>query len=65
MPELLLEQLKPGGRMILPYGSPYGFQYLVLITKDDEGNLSKRSVMPVRFVPMTGEVTKPEKKSEK
>lgn len=65
VPPPLLEQLKPGGRMILPYGSPHGFQYLVLITKDDKGNLHKKNVMPVRFVPMTGEVTKPEKKSEK
>jgi len=65
VPPPLLEQLKPGGRMILPYGSPHGLQYLVLITKDNKGNLHKRNVMPVRFVPMTGEVTKPEKKSEK
>ncbi len=65
VPPPLLEQLKPGGRMILPYGSPYGLQYLVLITKDDKGNLAKKNVMPVRFVPMTGEVTKPEEKSEK
>ena len=65
IPEPLLEQLKPDGRMILPYGSPRGFQYLVLITKDDKGNLHKRNVMPVTFVPMTGEVMKPEKKSEK
>jgi len=64
IPEPLLEQLKPGGRMILPYGSPRGFQYLVLITKDDKGNLRKRNVMPVTFVPMTGEVMKPEKKDE-
>ncbi len=65
IPEPLLEQLKPGGRMILPYGSPRGFQYLVVITKDKKGNISKKNVMPVRFVPMTGEVMKPEKKSEK
>jgi len=65
IPPPLLAQLKPGGRMILPTGSAYGFQYLVLITKDDKGNLSRRRVMPVRFVPMTGEVTKPEKKAEK
>ncbi|MHC4457971.1 MAG: protein-L-isoaspartate(D-aspartate) O-methyltransferase [Planctomycetota bacterium] len=64
IPEPLLEQLKPGGRMILPYGSPRGFQYLVLITKDDKGNISRKNVMPVRFVPMTGEVMKPEKKDE-
>jgi protein-L-isoaspartate(D-aspartate) O-methyltransferase len=61
IPEPLIEQLKPGGRMILPYGSPRGFQYLVLLTKDKDGNIRKRNVMPVRFVPMTGEVQKPEK----
>ncbi|MHC4560002.1 MAG: protein-L-isoaspartate(D-aspartate) O-methyltransferase [Planctomycetota bacterium] len=60
VPEPLIEQLKSGGRMILPYGSPRGFQYLVLITKDKDGKLLKRNVMPVRFVPMTGEVQKPE-----
>jgi protein-L-isoaspartate(D-aspartate) O-methyltransferase len=65
VPEPLLEQLKPGGRMILPYGRPWDFQYLVLITKDQKGNISTKNVMPVRFVPMTGEVQKPEKESEK
>ena len=65
IPEPLLEQLKPGGRMILPYGKPWGFQYLVVITKDKKGKISKKNVMPVRFVPMTGEVQKTEKKSEK
>jgi protein-L-isoaspartate O-methyltransferase len=47
--------------MILPYETSTGFQYLVLITKDEKGSISKRNVMPVMFVPMTGEVTKPEK----
>ena len=61
IPDPLIEQLKIGGRMILPYGSPYGFQYLVLITKDKEGQLHSKKVMPVRFVPMTGEVQKPKK----
>ena len=65
IPEPLLEQLKPGGRMIIPTVSTYGFQYLVLVTKDKYGKIRKSKVMPVRFVPMTGEVTKPEKKSEK
>ncbi|MBN2317220.1 MAG: protein-L-isoaspartate(D-aspartate) O-methyltransferase [Sedimentisphaerales bacterium] len=58
IPEPLIEQLKLGGRMILPYGSPYGFQHLVVITKDKEGKLQRKNVMPVRFVPMTGEVQK-------
>jgi len=61
IPDPLIEQLKIGGRMILPYGSPYGFQYLVVITKGKDGKLQSKNVMPVRFVPMTGEVQKPEK----
>ena len=58
IPKPLLEQLKLGGRMIIPTGSPYGFQYLELVTKDKEGKIRKSRVMPVRFVPMTGEVQK-------
>lgn len=65
IPEKLIEQLKAGGRMILPVGSPQGFQYLILITKDENRNLQQRNVLPVRFVPMTGEVMKPQKESEK
>ena len=65
VPEALIEQLKPGGRMILPVEGRFGFQYLVLITKDEKGNLHSSNVMPVRFVPMTGEVQKPVKKSDK
>jgi protein-L-isoaspartate(D-aspartate) O-methyltransferase len=58
IPEPLLEQLKPGGRMIIPTGSAWGFQYLELVTKDAKGKIHKSKVMPVRFVPMTGEVQK-------
>jgi protein-L-isoaspartate(D-aspartate) O-methyltransferase len=65
IPESLIEQLKPGGRMILPYGKPWGFQYLVVLTKDKDGKIRKENVMPVRFVPMTGEVMKPEEEEEK
>lgn len=60
IPEPLIEQLKPGGRMILPFGSPRGSQYLVLVTKDKKGNISRKKIMPVQFVPMTGEVQKSE-----
>ncbi len=64
IPEPLIEQLKPGGRMILPYETSSGFQYLVLITKDEKGELHKKNVMPVRFVPMTGEVQKKQKQKK-
>jgi protein-L-isoaspartate(D-aspartate) O-methyltransferase len=62
IPPPLLEQLKPHGRMILPCEDADGLQYLVLITKDQSGRLSQERVLPVRFVPMTGQVQKPQTK---
>tara|TARA_B100000674_G_C37834378_1_gene912130 strand:+ start:352 stop:1119 length:768 start_codon:yes stop_codon:yes gene_type:complete len=53
VPEPLLEQLKAGGRMIMPLGNNY--QELILIEKKQHGTSSRR-LIPVRFVPMTGEV---------
>jgi len=53
IPNPLVEQLAPGGRMILPLGGHY--QELVLIQRSLEGQLSHRELIPVRFVPMTGE----------
>ena len=64
IPPALVEQLKPGGRMIIPEGSPRGFQHLVLITKDQRGEIQRDEVMPVRFVPMTGRVMQPEDEAE-
>ena len=52
VPLLLLEQLKVGGRMILPLELDSGEQYLVLITKSLEGKVTKRKLIPVRFVPL-------------
>jgi protein-L-isoaspartate(D-aspartate) O-methyltransferase len=54
IPPPLIEQLKKGGRMILPVEDKYGLQRLVLLTKDEEGQLHQKDVLPVRFVPMTG-----------
>jgi len=56
IPKPLLEQLKPDGRMILPCEDADGGQYLVLITTNGRGELSQRQILPVRFVPMTGQV---------
>ncbi len=55
IPPPLLEQLKPGGRMIIPVGSPFFVQRLMLVEKDTDGDISSRSVMSVRFVPFTRE----------
>jgi protein-L-isoaspartate(D-aspartate) O-methyltransferase len=54
-PPPLLAQLKPGGRMILPLESRFGRQDLVLIEKDAAGRVARREVLPVMFVPLTGE----------
>ena len=54
IPQPLIDQLARGGRMVLPLGDEN--QELVLIRRDQEGRLTRQSMLPVRFVPMTGEV---------
>lgn len=54
IPPPLLLQLKPGGRMIIPVGSRFLAQQLVLVTKNQEGRSITQQIMPVRFVPLTG-----------
>ncbi|KMY67165.1 protein-L-isoaspartate O-methyltransferase [Desulfocarbo indianensis] len=52
IPQALVEQLAPGGRMILPLGPRFGVQELLLITKGRQGVISRQSLGQVRFVPM-------------
>jgi protein-L-isoaspartate(D-aspartate) O-methyltransferase len=54
IPQALLDQLKPGGRMVIPVGKQYGTQYMVEVNKDKKGRTSQKRHYPVRFVPMTG-----------
>jgi protein-L-isoaspartate(D-aspartate) O-methyltransferase len=54
VPPPLLGQLKPGGRMIIPVGSRFLTQQLLLIEKDAGGEIRTRQLLPVRFVPLTG-----------
>jgi protein-L-isoaspartate(D-aspartate) O-methyltransferase len=65
VPPPLIKQLKPGGRMILPVGSPYFGQSLKLIEKDEKGAIKSKRLLPVRFVPMTGRVQQGEESPEK
>ncbi len=51
----LIEQLKPGGRMAVPLGAYHGAQMLTLIIKSEDGTLEESDVLPVVFVPLTGE----------
>tara|TARA_B100001013_G_scaffold111724_2_gene64146 strand:+ start:81 stop:770 length:690 start_codon:yes stop_codon:yes gene_type:complete len=55
VPQTLVDQLAPGGRMILPVGAQFLVQYLWVIEKDDQGTVTKEKILPVRFVPMVKE----------
>jgi len=54
VPQPLLDQLVPGGRMVIPVGMNAGAQMLLLYAKRLDGNVERKSLLPVRFVPMTG-----------
>jgi protein-L-isoaspartate(D-aspartate) O-methyltransferase len=53
IPPALLDQLAPNGRMVIPVGD--FFQELKVFARDARGEVTERSVLPVRFVPMSGE----------
>lgn len=53
LPPPLVEQLKPGGRLVIPLGERGGVQVLTLVEKDARGQVSQRRVLDVRFVPLT------------
>jgi protein-L-isoaspartate(D-aspartate) O-methyltransferase len=52
VPDALVTQLKPGGKMVIPVGAPGQTQDLLLITKDMEGKIRQKTILPVRFVPL-------------
>lgn len=53
VPQPLVEQLKPGGRMVIPVGPADSVQHLLLITKQSSGTVHREAIIPVRFVPLT------------
>ena len=54
IPPPLIRQLKVGGRMVIPVGAAFMVQQLMLIEKRGDGTLSTRQIVPVNFVPLTG-----------
>lgn len=54
IPPPLIKQLKPGGRMLIPVGSRFTIQELLLVQKSEDGEVSTRQLLPVAFVPLTG-----------
>ena len=55
VPRPLVEQLAPGGRIVMPIGDPGWVQQLVKVTKNDDGTLVQQDLGGVRFVPLIGE----------
>ena len=52
IPPPLIEQLKPGGRMVIPVGGPFLVQQLMLVERAMDGRITTRQILPVRFVPL-------------
>jgi protein-L-isoaspartate(D-aspartate) O-methyltransferase len=59
VPQPLVDQLAPGGRLVMPLGDPGRFQQLAVFVKSAAGDLERRDVLPVRFVPVTGPNAEP------
>ncbi len=55
IPQPLLDQLRPGGRLVIPVGEEHGYQELLLVEKTAGGEIRQESKLPVRFVPLTGD----------
>lgn len=55
IPEALVQQLKPGGRLVLPVGLPFAHQELLLLEKDLQGDTQVTDILGVAFVPMIAE----------
>lgn len=60
VPAELLHQLKAGGRMVIPLGGQWQAQQLVVFSKNRQGEIIEKSVLPVAFVPLTGTNQPPE-----
>lgn len=55
IPPPLIRQLKAGGRMVIPVGAAFMVQQLMLVEKNRDGTVSTRQILPVAFVPLTGQ----------
>ena len=53
VPQPLVDQLKPGGRLVIPVGGDWGGQDLLVLEKTPQGATTTKRTIPVRFVPLT------------
>lgn len=61
VPPALTAQLKEGGHLIIPVGGPWQGQELLLLSRNDDGRIAERAVLPVAFVPLVGRNTDPDR----
>ncbi len=54
IPPPLVRQIRPGGVMLIPVGPQFSVQQLTLVRKAEDGAVTTRQILPVRFVPLTG-----------
>ena len=52
IPQALVDQLRPGGRLVIPVGHPYGDQELILLEKNERGETTQHNILAVAFVPL-------------
>ncbi len=55
IPAPLIQQLKPGARLVIPVGFPYSYQELIVVEKQADGKTRRKSILGVSFVPLTGD----------
>ena len=55
IPPALIEQLRPGARLVIPVGLPYSYQELMVVEKKTNGGIETEKILGVSFVPLTGE----------
>lgn len=54
IPPPLVEQLRPGAKLVIPVGEQFSVQHLLVVHKREDGTMVVRQILPVRFVPLTG-----------
>ncbi|MGZ5051565.1 MAG: protein-L-isoaspartate(D-aspartate) O-methyltransferase [Methylobacter sp.] len=54
IPQPLVEQLRTGAHLVIPVGDRFGYQQLMVVTKEDEGKIQMRNILGVSFVPLIG-----------
>ena len=55
IPQPLIDQLRPGARLVLPVGLPYSYQELIVVERKANGEIETTKVLGVSFVPLTGD----------